>query len=87
MAAPPLELGAAHDNLAPVAVTFDAVGAIGALGTRGVGGVTGIGAVGFNARFWMLSVRLGLQVPQLALPASPMAVVTSAAVFVGFAAM
>ena len=34
MAAPPLEVGAPHDSVAPVAVMFDAVGAAGRLGTE-----------------------------------------------------
>jgi hypothetical protein len=32
MAPPPLELGAAHDSVAPVALMFDTVGVAGALG-------------------------------------------------------
>ena len=87
MAAPPLEVGALHDSVAPVAVMFEAVGVAGAPGTTGAGGVTGFVGVGVSASLWMLSVRLGLQVPQLTLPAPVMAAVTSAAVFVGLAAM
>ena len=34
MAAPPFEVGALHDSVAPVAVMFVAVGAAGALGTE-----------------------------------------------------
>ena len=34
MAAPPLEVGALHESVAPVVVMFVAVGAAGALGTE-----------------------------------------------------
>jgi hypothetical protein len=87
MAAPPSELGALQDSVAPEAVMFDALGVAGAPGTTGAGGVTGGGVVGLSDRFWMLSVLLGLHVEQLSLPAPMSAAVTSIAVFVGFAAM
>ena len=50
MAEPPSVLGAVHETVELVAVTFDRVGAPGAPGTTGAGGVTG-GWVGLSARF------------------------------------
>ena len=100
MLAPPFERGAVHVTGAAVAETLVTEGVPGAEGVTGAGGVgvgvgVGVGGAGGvvgaepSESDWMFRVRLGLHVPatQLALPAATMAAVTSAAVFVGFAAM